>query len=95
MDIKYLRECYESICIFNPSQFSISNIEILESDDEICKILFDKFNFQFTQIDSNLYMSIQNDNYHIIKVNEDKSFNYSMFTRIERHDDSFTFVKNK
>ena len=86
MDINYLRECYKSICLTNPKQFTESDLSKLNQ--------VKKFGNEFTQIDLDLYMYINNNEYHIIKVNDDGSYNYSMFTRIERHDDSCTYVRN-
>jgi hypothetical protein len=94
MDITTLRNCYKSICHFYSNDFTVSDPSKLVEDKSITDILFRKFNFNFVQIDSNLYMHIENDNYHLVKVNDDKSIDYLMFTRIERHDDSCTYVKN-
>ena len=36
----------------------------------------------------------ENDTYHIVKVMNGQTFEYKKFTRIERHDDSCTYVEH-
>jgi len=93
MDIISLRNSYSGIW-FGSTKFLVDDLSSLNTNNEILSDLTKKFGFEFTQIDSNLYINIENDNYHIIRVNDDGSYDYTMFTRIERHDDSCTFVKN-
>ena len=93
MDIISLRNSYSGIW-FGSTKFLVDDFSSLNTNKEILLDLSKKFEFEFTQIDSNLYMHIKNDNYHIIRVNDDGSYDYTMFTRIERHDDSCTYVKN-
>ena len=94
MDIISLRNFYKSIWTGIVNNFTVTDISALTINKKIIDILFKKFGFNFTQIDLNLFMAIENDNHHIIKVNDDESFDYTMFTRIERHDDSCTYVNN-
>jgi hypothetical protein len=93
MNILSLRNSYSGIW-FGTTKFMIDDFSSLNTNSKILSDLSKKFGFEFTQIDSNLYMHIENDNYHIIRVNDDGSYDYTMFTRIERHDDSCTFVRN-
>lgn len=107
MDINSMRNFYKSIFTIYISDFNIKNPSTIKINENILSILFNKFKYTFTQIDSNLFMYIENNNYHIIKVdnvnnvnnvndaNYDLSFNYTIFTRIERHDDSCTYVRIK
>jgi hypothetical protein len=94
MDINSLRNFYRGIW-FGTTKFIINDLSSLNTNSNILSDLFKKFGFEFTEIDLNLYMHINNDNYHIIRVNHDDSYDYTMFTRIERHDDSCTYVQNK
>lgn len=93
MDIISLRNSYSGIW-FGSTKFVVNEFSSLNTNNEILSDLYNKFGFEFTEIDSNLYMHIKNDNYHIIRQNDDGSYDYTMFTRIERHDDSCTYVKN-
>jgi hypothetical protein len=94
MDVISLRNSYKGIW-FDITKFMINDLSSLNTNNKILSDLFKKFEFHFTEIDLNLYICIENDNYHIIRVNDDDSYEYSMFTRIERHDDSCTYVQNK
>ena len=94
MDVNSMRNYYKSIWFTNMPEFNVKDITSIVRNEKILTILSKKFGFEFTQIDSDLYMYIINDNYHIVKENDDESFSYMMFTRIERHDDSCTYVKN-
>lgn len=93
MDIISLRNSYSGIW-FVTTNFLVDDLSSLNTNNKILSELSSKFGFQFTEIDLNLYMHINNNNYHIIRVNDDGSYDYTMFTRIERHDDSCTYVKN-
>jgi hypothetical protein len=93
MDIISLRNSYSGIW-FGTTKFMVDDLSSLNTNSKILSDLFKKFELHFTEIDLNLYMHINNDNYHIIRVNEDDSYDYTVFTRIERHDDSCTYVRN-
>jgi len=95
MDINSMRSFYNSIWTFNTPNFIIDEPSNIVVNDKILSFLFNKFGFEFTQIDSNLFMALENNNHHIIKANDDGSFDYTMYKRIERHDDSCTYVKNR
>ena len=93
MDIISLRNFYSGIW-FGSTTFFVDDFTSLNTNKEILSDLFKKFGFEFTEIDSKLFMHVENDNYHIIRVNNNDSYDYTMFTRIERHDDSCTYVRN-
>lgn len=93
MDIISLRNSYSGIW-FGSTKFLVDDLSSLNTNSKILSDLSKKFELHFTEIDLNLYMHINNDNYHIIKVNVDGSYDYTMFTRIERHDGSCTYVRN-
>jgi len=61
MDINYLRGCYTSI-------YSLCSRKTF--------IIFNKYGIDFVQIDLNLYMYIENDVYHIVKVMNGQTFEY-------------------
>ena len=89
-----MRNFYKSIFTIYDPEFTIKNPSTIDINENVLSILFNKFGLDFIQIDSNLFMNIKDNNYHIVKVNDDESFNYTIFTRIERHDDSCTYVRN-
>ena len=93
-EIISMRNSYKAIWTTNIDDFTIQNPSELNLNHNILNDLFNKFGFQFTQIDSKLFMNVENDNYHIIRLNGDDSYDYTMFTRIERHDDSCTYIRN-
>jgi hypothetical protein len=93
MDIISLRNSYSGIW-FSSTKFMVDDLSSLNTNNKILSDLSKKFGFNFIEIDPNLYMYISDDNYHIIRVNNDGSYDYTMFTRIERHDDSCTYVRN-
>lgn len=91
--INSMRESYKSIWTSKIDDFTVQNPSELILNENLLSALFFTFGFKFTQIDTNLFMYIENDKYHIIKINDD-SYDYTIFTRIERHDDSCTYVRN-
>lgn len=71
----------------------------LNSDVKFKKTLNDLYGRDFIQIDLHLYINFDaNGNYYVIRVVNDTSdrtyLYYYMFNRIERHDDSSTYVLN-
>jgi len=92
--INSMRNSYKSIWTINMADFTVQNPSDLNLNEDVLAELFNKFGFKFTQVDSKLFMNVENDNYHIIRLNDVGSYDYTMFTRIERHDDSCTYVRN-
>lgn len=92
--INSMRNSYKSIWTINMADFTIQNPSELTLNQDVLVDLYNKFGFQYTQIDSKVFMHVENDNYHIIRLNDDGSYDYTMFKRIERHDDSCTYVRN-
>ena len=94
MDINVLRNFYKAICTYVVSDFTVSDPATININQKAIDILNNRSGLIFSQIDESIFMCIVGDDYHIALMNDDESFNYTIFTRIERHDDSCTYVKN-